>query len=543
MKLTTDEKRQIFFDSFEMFKDDWEKNAKTLTRVIAEVAKFDIDSAIQMWIYVLEKNQRRIKTNDDITSGVFGNLNEDAYGIVAKNSFIKEAIFLKSSCPWESIDLITYFVKKSDYYQANELYELIARNKNKSEFNFSEYISSNISTCLFYTIDELYRLGEEDIDFLSDWIERVDDVNERMKLKVLLLSKEKITEPSRGYNSFEAENKNDYLLEGASLEDLELASSDRERFEIKKLVESVCKRSVSEIEFSKLDISWLNRAFENSLAYSNTDFNIIGAYYALSEMSYDTQRLIREIYEDKVEIESLWKNSYTTDTEFTIKQKLGLIQKSFDEMAHRWSFSRIHNFSNSIITLNNAFLEYISVLNDTRTRELLEYKDISIDNISLTTRVRNILIQNDIRDIPSLVKQADYGISIEGLGEKSITEIYDKISRYGITINLYSVKDDLDFIMNYFHIKTNNNYNQEAIFDATRLLGMDRKMRTHGVSRSQLLDYLEEQKKIAEYFIKTGTKKDSMVENMLMLRKNDNTIYLPGKYFFMCLGTDLYEVC
>lgn len=55
MKLTSNEKQKIYFDSFDMFKNDWKDSADTIVKSIAEVAKFDTDSAIQMWLYILKK--------------------------------------------------------------------------------------------------------------------------------------------------------------------------------------------------------------------------------------------------------------------------------------------------------------------------------------------------------------------------------------------------------------------------------------------------------------------------------------------------------
>ncbi len=536
MKLTSNEKQQIFFDSFDMFKNDWEKNSDTLTRSIAEVATFDVEAAIQMWIYILEKNPKSINTDSNITGGILKALPEDAYDAVANNAFIKNSLYLKSSEPWESIELITYFLKNADFYAANELFDIILQNKNTAEYNYSDFKSSNISTCLYYTLDRLYNFNEDDIDFLSDWIERIDDVNEKMKLKVLLLSKEEKAGAIIGYNSSRSQKKNNYLLEDASLEDLELASSNREKFEIKKLIESICSRSVSAIDFSKLDISWLNRVFENSQGYSEDNFNIIGAYYAINSMSWDTQRLVKSIYQERVKIESLWKNSYTGDTEFSIKQKLIYIQRSIDEMAHRWNFSKMVDFSNSIINLYESYTEYVNAINSIRDQELQKYRDVSIDTTVLTTRVRNILIKNGITDISSLVKLIDSGVHLEGLGDKSIADICDKISKLGITVNANSVNDDLDYILNYYHIQANTNQ-ANATHEITRLLGIDQQTLGWGLSRSKLIDYLKDQVSIAKNFLVNYSVSSGLLENMLLLRKDDTTIFVPGKYFYTSIST------
>ena len=50
----------------------------------------------------------------------------------------------------------------------------------------------------------------------------------------------------------------DYLIDA---EDLDLASADREKFEIKKIMESICNDSISSIDFSRLDVNWLYNLF------------------------------------------------------------------------------------------------------------------------------------------------------------------------------------------------------------------------------------------------------------------------------------------
>lgn len=287
MKISSNEKQQIFYDSFDMFKDDWSNNKRTLIKSISGIAAFDVEAAIQMWIYLLENNPLKIKTDSEITGGILKALPNEVYSDIDKNTFIKNALYKNSSEPWESVSLINFLMLNADFYSVNELFEIIFQNKNTSEYNYSGYTSSNISTCLFYTIDRLYNFNEEDIDFLSEWIERIEDNNERMKLKVLLLSKEKREDTFIHHVGVYTDNnsKNDYLLESASLEDLDLASADREKFEIKKIMESICNDSISSIDFSRLDVNWLYNLFLENSECSESNFNIIGAYYTYKGMS------------------------------------------------------------------------------------------------------------------------------------------------------------------------------------------------------------------------------------------------------------------
>ena len=106
------------------------------------------------------------------------------------------------------------------------------------------------------------NLNDSDIEFLSVWIERIEDKNENMKLKILMLSKEadEIQEENNNNTNNDNDNdnnafKNDYLLDNASLEDLDLASNHREEFEIMKLIEMICNFTIHDVDISRLTIN------------------------------------------------------------------------------------------------------------------------------------------------------------------------------------------------------------------------------------------------------------------------------------------------
>lgn len=190
MGMSSEIKQQILYDSFDMFKDDWSNNANTLKSTIAKIATFDLSAAIQMWTYLLKKHSRKIKSDSEITSGILNELPEEAYNEIAETNFIIEKIFKEACEPWEAVNIISYFIKLADYYTANKFLELVSTNKTVSEYNYTDYKSSNLSTCLYSTLTDLYNLNESDIEFFSGWIERIEDKSEQMKLKVLMLSKE-----------------------------------------------------------------------------------------------------------------------------------------------------------------------------------------------------------------------------------------------------------------------------------------------------------------------------------------------------------------
>ena len=188
MAMNSEIKQQILYDSFDMFKDDWDNNAGTLKSTIAKIATIDLSAAIQMWVYLLNKHSRKIKTDSEITSGILGELPEESYSEIAETDFIIEKIFKQSCEPWESATLICHFLMMPEYYTANKLLELVSMNRTVSEYNYTDYKSSNLSTCLYKILDRLYNFNDSDIEFFSAWIERIEQ-KRKNEMKVFAFGK------------------------------------------------------------------------------------------------------------------------------------------------------------------------------------------------------------------------------------------------------------------------------------------------------------------------------------------------------------------
>lgn len=520
-------KQQILYESFDMFKDDWDNNVDTLKSTIAKMATIDLSAAIQMWVYLLNKHSRKIKTDSEITSGILNQLPEESYKEIVDTNFIIEKIFKYSCEPWESTALISYFISKTEYYTANKILELVSTNKTVSEYNYTDYKSSNLSTCLYKTLDRLYNLTDSDIEFFSTWIERIEDKSEKMKLKVLMLSKESTETPIYRNNSI----KNNYLLENASLEELDFASTRREEFEIKKLIEMICDYTIHDIDMSRLDIRWICDVFAEQSGYSKSAFNIIGAYFFINSFSWETKNIIEKVYKDKSSIKSIAQNSYNGDTESTIKQRLDLVFTEININRSVWDFNYILNFCNNILSLSNAFQNYLTAIKHRRTVEINQYYDIRVSTLGISSRIDNILLQNNIITIPQLIELLDSGVHLEGLGNKSMETLRSKIESLGI--KLCSVYDDLNFIFKTLGIE-GDAYTLNGIYDIAKKLKIPQSSINWNLRRQDLQRYIDTQSQIANDFLDRFSNKCNDIPDYLsLLRKDDESVYLPGRYFFI----------
>lgn len=527
MAMGSEIKQQILYESFDMFKDDWDNNVDTLKSTIAKMATIDLSAAIQMWVYLLNKHSRKIKTDSEITSGILNQLPEESYEEIVDTNFIIEKIFKYSCEPWESTALISYFISKTEYYTANKILELVSTNKTVSEYNYTDYKSSNLSTCLYKTLDRLYNLTDSDIEFFSTWIERIEDKSEKMKLKVLMLSKESTETPIYRNNSI----KNNYLLENASLEELDFASTRREEFEIKKLIEMICNYTIHDIDMSRLDIRWICDVFAEQSGYSKSAFNIIGAYFFINSFSWETKNIIEKVYKDKSSIKSIAQNSYNGDTESTIKQRLDLVFAEINIYRSVWDFNYILNFCNNILSLSNAFQNYLTAIKHRRTVEINQYYDIRVSTLGISSRIDNILLQNNIITIPQLIELLDSGVHLEGLGNKSMETLICKIESLGI--KLCSVYDDLNFIFKTLGIE-GDAYTLNGIYDIAKKFKIPQSSINWNLRRQDLQRYIDTQSQIANDFLDRFSNECNDIPDYLsLLRKDDDSVYLPGRYFFI----------
>ena len=532
MVMSSENKQQILYDSFEMFKDDWDNNVETLKSTIAKIATIDLSAAIQMWVYLLNKHSRKIKTDSEILSGILNELPEESYIEIVNNNFLIETIFKHSNEPWESVTLISHFLMEPDYYTVNKLLELVSMNKSVSKYNCTDYKSSNLSTCLYKILYGLYILNDNDIEFFSAWIERVEDKNEKMKLKVLMISKEANGAQRVSYSNNRF--KNDYLIENASLEDLDLLSYGRDRFEIKKLIEMICNNSINYLDISRLDIRWIIDVFAELNGYSKTSFNIIGAYFLIYSYSRETYKTIEKAYKDKMSIKAIAQNSNNGDTESIIKQRLDLVISEISNFKSAWDFNTTLDSCINILSLSKTFQDYITEMEHSRAVELNLFCDVTVSSLGINTRINKILLQNNIVMVSQLIKLLDSGVHLDGLGHKSIKILNDKVESFGIKIS--SVNDDLNFIFSILDIKCDAN-TLKGISEVTKKFKIQYGSFSWNLGRQELQSYINLQSQIAYEFIDKFSKKSyNTLEYLSVLRKDDASIYLPGPYFFSTIN-------
>lgn len=530
MMMNFDTKTQILFESFEMFKDDWENNSSTLKNIISTVVSFDLSASIQMWIFLLKKHDNVISVDSNITSEIFELFSENQYNAIFDEDIIIESLFSNACEPWNSIEIVRYFLRKSDYYNANVILEKISMNNLKSKYNFSEYKTSNISTSLYYLIDGLYSMDNEDMNFLFEWISRVEDKIEQMKLKVLLLSKE----DKNSKNKYLKKN-NEYLLEGASIEEIEFSTTNRQGFEIKKIVDAICNNTIGRFDFSKLDINWLQDIFKGLDHYSEESFNIVGAYKWYKSLSWDNRELLKDIYFNNLSVDYIVENNCSDYTIHMINNKLELIKLELNTFKWIWNFNFVNEYCEKINSLCTGFEKHLNDKQNKRNIELYKHDNVKIDTLLLRSRINNILEANGIFTITQLVNSFDEEKHIDGLGDKSIKEIKERLLNLNIVITDKCINDDFNYVFKFLGIEYDLD-NVKGIYEIEKKLHVKYNSIGNIYKKTNLITFLNLQLKLANELLNKNFKNKNQLEYLELLRYDEKSINIINKYF-LCIGT------
>ena len=60
MNISKEKKKEILLHSFDIIKDNFEKNKLEFCEAIAKMVEIDKETAIDMWLYLLKKHEREI---------------------------------------------------------------------------------------------------------------------------------------------------------------------------------------------------------------------------------------------------------------------------------------------------------------------------------------------------------------------------------------------------------------------------------------------------------------------------------------------------
>lgn len=190
MALSNEKKKEILMQSFNVLKKNIYKNAYDLQKLIEKMADLDINMALEMWKFILEKYDRYEQYYNEtpaLTSRIIGCFSErlgmdKVSKIILEDKVIRNNLYhVSANCDEE---VLAYLIDGNQLDKANELLELINSNVNflraEDEDRLGEYLHN-----LLYLYCK--NITKDKMDFIFSWVEKVPSEEGRAKLHVLLL--------------------------------------------------------------------------------------------------------------------------------------------------------------------------------------------------------------------------------------------------------------------------------------------------------------------------------------------------------------------
>ncbi|EJQ54906.1 Uncharacterized protein BWINRASL_00337 [Bacillus mycoides] len=204
-KKSNSAKEEILIESFNVLKDNIEKNGSKLMDIIGKISKFNLDLSVEMWKYIIKNAQNLMKENGyRYTSGVI-------YAIKQKTSVSTPIEILKNeeeileACFGLSSDISNYtiaeMIELGEMELADKALELLKSNKNKEE-SFGSYLEEICESFVdtfedIETFDEDWddkeeydqkvAIASEGSTVLLKWVKTIKDKEQRARLNVTLI--------------------------------------------------------------------------------------------------------------------------------------------------------------------------------------------------------------------------------------------------------------------------------------------------------------------------------------------------------------------
>lgn len=194
MNLSPEKKKEILLQSFDVLKEDLLnnssklKNLSKLKDIIVKMVAVDIDTAVEMWIFLLEENGQFLEEEDEgywLTGGIAYNAGEKIgtsriSEIVINNDLLKQAIFNQYINPG-SENIVHNFIYSNNPAVVNDLLQLVYTNKHRHK-SFGKYFEGVLDE-----IEEDKSISEEVSRVLLFWADKVMDKQEKARINVALL--------------------------------------------------------------------------------------------------------------------------------------------------------------------------------------------------------------------------------------------------------------------------------------------------------------------------------------------------------------------
>ena len=182
----SENKKDKLLRSFDVLKNDFKKNEISIAETVARMLEIDIETAIDMWLYLLSRYEKEAKSEDAwyLTGGIISKGAmvigyEEMDNIILNNPTLKHNLF-SCSGSWLHIsvrDIIRRRIENEELALADELLQMVYDNRYKRDTWYE---------IMRYVMPRFKEISNDAYDLLELWCDKVEDTDERAKLVLQL---------------------------------------------------------------------------------------------------------------------------------------------------------------------------------------------------------------------------------------------------------------------------------------------------------------------------------------------------------------------
>ena len=190
MKLSSDRKKEILCDSYEILKQNTWQNDSSLAKIISQMSVIDLLLSFEMWKNLIKSNLGLFRSKDGyyISHGMLYQIKEaigdvTTYQAIINDITIRRYLFGESGGDIPGSTVISYSILTNQLIVANELLDLAFRNQYKS-CSFADVLCHPI---FHEGAIPSEPISEDAVQLLLSWIEKIDDKEERARINMEML--------------------------------------------------------------------------------------------------------------------------------------------------------------------------------------------------------------------------------------------------------------------------------------------------------------------------------------------------------------------
>lgn len=189
MNMSKEKKKEILLKNFEIIKNNFGKNRLGIEDVVVKMFDIDVDTAKDMWIYLITRYEEELKHDSHCLAGGIEYGASEVIGetevekMILDTPELKRAFFslMNDGTALHDGKIIRNKIAADELIVANELLDLLYNNpyRKDSWYRIMDNSMPWADRC---------EITEEAYELLETWCDKVEDEEERAKLSIKMLN-------------------------------------------------------------------------------------------------------------------------------------------------------------------------------------------------------------------------------------------------------------------------------------------------------------------------------------------------------------------